>query len=70
MTEYYVDREEQENGYHEVHTADCDYLPDSNDRLYLGPFTTGNEAVRAAKKYYLKTNGCPFCSPECHINEQ
>ncbi|MTI59914.1 MAG: hypothetical protein FH762_08005 [Firmicutes bacterium] len=64
MTLYYVNRNAQPNGDHEVHKADCDYMP--NNKIYLGSFTNCRDAVKEAKKYYNQVNGCYFCSKSCH----
>jgi hypothetical protein len=64
VQDYYVNNRAQLNGDHEVHTAQCFYLP--TDRTYLGRFTTCQEAVREAKKYHSQVNGCAHCSPNCH----
>ena len=69
MTDYYVDRDEQENGDHEIHTVDCYFLPSAENRLYLGNFTRAQDALLTAKKYYLTSNGCIHCSPECHTTQ-
>ncbi len=66
MAEYYVNRQAQANGDHEVHRSDCTYLPGESDRLYLGTFPNCFCAVREVKKFYVKFNGCYYCSPECH----
>lgn len=62
--QYYVNNKAQANGDHEVHKESCQYLP--SDRSYLGNYTTCAEAVREAKKIYSKSNGCYYCSQECH----
>jgi len=66
MAEYCVNRKAQDNGDHEVHTLDCEYLPVAVNRQYLGSFSNCQDAVREAKKYYAQSNGCYFCSFECH----
>ena len=66
MAEYYVNRQAQANGDHEVHRSDCTYLPSESDRLYLGTFPNCFCAVREVKKFYAKSNGCYYCSHECH----
>ena len=68
MVEYYVNRNAQDNGDHEVHKSDCEYLPNVNNRQYLGCFLNCTDAVREAKKYYVQSNGCYCCSPECHTS--
>ena len=68
MPLYYVNKNAQNNGDHEVHKSDCDWLPDEGNRLYLGTFTNCFDAVREAKKYYPQSNGCYHCSNECHTS--
>ena len=66
MDVYYVNKDPQSNGDHEVHTAACSYLPVEANRLYLGSFDDCAPAVREAKKHYQKSNGCYYCCNECH----
>ncbi|HEU4885432.1 MAG TPA: hypothetical protein VFT45_24505 [Longimicrobium sp.] len=66
-TTYYVNTKAQPNGDHEVHTETCDWLPSAENRMYLGEFTSCDEAVDEAKKTYpTTTNGCIHCSEACH----
>ena len=66
MAEYYVNRNAQDKGDHEVHKSDCEYLPIEENRQYLGSFSNCQDAVREAKKHYAQSNGCYYCSYECH----
>jgi len=66
MAAYSVNKNAQANGDHEVHKTGCNYLPDAGNRLYLGDFTNCVDAVREAKKHYRQSNGCFYCSHECH----
>jgi len=66
MPNYYVNKNAQTNGDHEVHTKDCIFIPSEANRISLGSFTTCTEAVKEAKKTYSKSNGCYHCSPFCH----
>jgi len=66
MPQYYVNKNAQSNGDHEVHQSGCSYMPDPQNKLYLGVFSNCHEAVREAKKHYARSNGCYFCSYECH----
>ena len=66
MPKYCVNKEAQQNGDHEVHTYECSYLPSEDNRLYLGSFSTCQEAVLEARKYYSQVNGCYYCSNPCH----
>ena len=63
---YYVNTNAQSNGDHEVHTLSCNYLPEPQNRLFLGSFESCHGAVREAKKHYSQSNGCYYCSNECH----
>lgn len=63
---YYVNKNAQPTGEHEVHNSSCSYLPDENNRIYLGNFTNCKDAVREAKKHYANVDGCYYCSRECH----
>ena len=63
---FYVNKNAQPTGEHEVHRANCTYLPNADNRLYLGEFTTSQAAVREAKKYYTYVDGCKYCCPESH----
>jgi len=50
MTTYYVNKNSQPNGDHEVHRADnCPTPADEANRHYLGDFVTCHGAVLEAK---------------------
>ena len=66
MAKYYVNMNAQENGDHEVHKFGCSYMPDAENRKYLGEFSSCFSAVSEAKKYYSQSNGCYYCSNACH----
>lgn len=66
MEAYYVNRQAQYNGDHEVHKSTCSYMPSSSNALYLGMFSNCHDAVKEAKKHYAKSNGCKFCCLPCH----
>ena len=66
MAMYYVNKNAQSNGDHEVHNSDCNYLPESQNLLRLGDFSTCRPAVEEAKKYYDQCNGCAYCTAACH----
>lgn len=68
MKKYYVNKNKQSNGDHEVHDADCKYLPNIENRIYLGEFSNCKPAVTEAKKTYSQSNGCKTCSPDCHTS--
>lgn len=66
MKSYCVNKNAQDTGEHEVHTLDCDYLPETENQVYLGKFNTCHGAIREAKKHYSNVDGCYYCSKECH----
>ena len=66
MAAYYVNKNAQSNGDHEVHKIGCSYLPDEANRIYLGDFTSCGDAVKEAKRHYNQVNGCYYCSKACH----
>ena len=66
MAFYYVNKNAQANGDHEVHKDGCEYLPTINNRIHLGDFTNCRDAVLTARTYYRRVNGCFYCSRACH----
>lgn len=66
MKKYYVNKNTQSNGDHEVHDEHCKYLPSAENRIYLGEFSNCKDAVKEAKKHYTQVNGCKTCSNDCH----
>lgn len=69
MKHYYVNKNSQSNGDHEVHTDTCSRLPDVTNRVYLGLFLSCKDAVEKAKKEnFKKANGCYYCSLACHTS--
>ena len=53
MKNYYINKNAQSNGDHEVHKDDCKYLPIAANRKSLGEFSNCKPAVTEAKKTYL-----------------
>lgn len=66
MAYFYVNKNAQSNGDHEVHKIGCSFIPAQHNRVYLGDFATCSPAVREAKRYYSQVNGCFYCSRSCH----
>lgn len=66
MERYYVNQLQQSNGDHEVHTANCRYLPAY--RTDLGYHQGCWSAVTAARRLYPTSNGCYYCSNVCHTS--
>ena len=48
---FYVNKYAQPTGEHEVHRSNCAWLPDAENRIYLGDFATSQAAVKEARKY-------------------
>ena len=46
---FYVNVNAQPTGEHEVHRANCAWLPDAENRIYLGDFYTSQAAVQKAR---------------------
>jgi hypothetical protein len=66
MARYYVNKNAQANGDHEVHVPTCSFFPEAENRIYLGEFTGCRAAVDEAKNHYSQVNGCYYCSNNCH----
>jgi hypothetical protein len=65
---FYVNKNAQENGDHEVHeeNANCGHEPHILNRLALGWHSDCHGAVKEAKKTYSQSNGCFYCCNECN----
>ena len=68
MARYYVNKNAQANGDHEVHTTGCSFMPDEENRIYLGDFARCAPAVKKAKETYSQSDGCYYCSNACHTS--
>lgn len=68
MSPYYVNKNAQSNGDHEVHTTGCSFMPEDINRIYLGDFWYCSQAISEAQKHYSQVNGCYYCSRDCHTS--
>jgi hypothetical protein len=66
MANYFVNREPQDNGDHEVHKESCERVPQM--RLFVGNHSNCYDAVREATKSYKQVNGCAICCRNCHTS--
>lgn len=66
MAKYYVNQNAQPTGEHEVHKEGCSYMPEPQNKKYLGEFSNCKDAVKEAKKHYSNVDGCYYCVNECH----
>ena len=67
MEKFCVNKNEQDNGDHEVHRR-CVRLPEPESQEYLGELPDSYSAVREAKRRHpdWNVNGCYYCCPESH----
>ena len=65
MDFYYVNKNAQNNGNHEVHKLGCSHMPAAENRVPLGDFLSCHMAVQEAKQTYPTADGCFYCSNEC-----
>lgn len=68
MADYYVNKQAQDNGDHEVHKSGCSWMPAAENRVHLGSFSNCRDAVRKAKTIYSQSDGCYYCCTECHTS--
>ena len=66
MARYFVNRNAQHTGEHEVHKEGCYRMPEPQNRIYLGLFSDAKEAVREARRYFDDVDGCYYCASEAH----
>lgn len=67
MAEYFVNKNAQTNGQHQVHRDTCSRLPRESNREPLGFHRACRSAVIAARVMgYGDVNGCAWCARECH----
>lgn len=66
MAKYYLNKNAQDNGDHEVHIESCKWLPEPHNRLELGEFSDCAQAVKKGKEQYPTADGCAKCIPSCH----
>ncbi len=64
MKFYYLSTSPNQQGQFEVHDRDCDLIPSAYDRDYLGPFNTGQEALRKGKSLNKMAVVCPKCGAD------
>ncbi|THF60344.1 hypothetical protein E6O51_14145 [Pseudothauera rhizosphaerae] len=70
MSHYYINKNQQANGDHEVHIDTCSYLPSEPNRIYLGNYYSCAPAVAEAKRRWPtnRINGCFYCCRPCHTS--
>ncbi len=63
---YYVNKNANDNGYHEIHQEGCKWMPNDENAVYLGKFNNCHEAYNEALKLFSKVDGCYYCCRPCH----
>ena len=66
MSHYYINKNEQPTGEHEVHKEGCFRMPEIQNRIYLGFFSDAKDAVQEARKIFYNVDGCFYCANEAH----
>lgn len=67
MAAYYVnDNAQPLSGDHEVHVSTCAFVPHIKSKTSLGDYPSCSGAVAKAKTIYSSSDGCAYCSPDCH----
>ncbi len=67
MAQYWVNMNVGGTDDHEVHMFGCPWMPQPQNREYLGDYPSCKPAVDEAKRRgYSKANGCIHCAPVCH----
>lgn len=61
MKFFYLSSKPNQEGNFEIHERECDSIPESLDRDYLGPFNNGPEAMRKAQSLNPLASLCPTC---------
>lgn len=64
MASYFVNKQPNQDGAHEVHCEGCSNLPDMEDRIFLGKFLNCNDAVLIAQRIFDRASCCAHCAPE------
>lgn len=66
--DFFVNLNLGEYGEREIHRGDCSFLPEAQNRVYLGKHSSYNSAKISAivKVGYKKYDGCAYCCPENH----
>ncbi len=70
MPRFVINRNEQDNGDHEVHNLDypCQNMPYPENQIDLGYHMTCHTAVDLARGKWpgKRINGCFWCANACH----
>jgi hypothetical protein len=70
MDKYFVRISPGLSGMHSVHKESCPFVPDNGNRIPLGRFRDCKEALREAREYFQRVDGCYFCNKECYESKE
>lgn len=65
---YYINKNVDANGFHEIHATSCPWLPQSENLIAIGYFDNCHQALNKAKMLYpqFSVDLCYFCCNACH----
>ena len=63
---YYLNKNSQSTGEHEIHKETCYRRPDAMNEIFLGYFYNASDAKKEAKRYFDNIDGCYYCCLEIH----
>jgi hypothetical protein len=63
-SKYFVAVRPRTNDFHSVHKEGCPFLPEADEKIYLGLFNSAHDAEEEGKKHFIKSKNCPFCSTQ------
>lgn len=68
MADFYINKNEQKTGEHEVHKNGCLYLLLMTSKEYLGSHTSSHSAILKVMSLHPLwiIDGCATCCPESH----
>jgi hypothetical protein len=64
---YFVAVRPQTNDYHSLHKEGCPFIPENENRIYLGEFGSGMDALKDSQQIFKNTKCCIFCSKEIKV---
>lgn len=66
LNHYYVNKQAQPNGDHEIHKYECTHGADFDNQRELGWFSSDRDALNEALKIYPQSDGCMYCCLSIH----
>lgn len=66
MPNFYVNKNAQFDGFHEVHESECTQGANPEDQVDLGWHLNCHDAVLKAREIFDKVDGCAYCCEGCN----